>query len=46
MLKGAEPATPLDARGIQPYLTHRLARTVHGNLQVKAGEGFVEITAA
>jgi histidine phosphotransferase ChpT len=46
MLKGAEPSAPLDARGIQPYLTHRLARTVHGALQVKTGEGFVEITAA
>jgi histidine phosphotransferase ChpT len=46
MLKGVEPSAPLDARGIQPYLTHRLARTVHGALQVKTGEGFVEITAA
>src|SRR5580692_2092927 len=46
MLKGAEPSVPLDARGIQPYLTQRLARTVHGALQVKTGEGFVEITAA
>jgi histidine phosphotransferase ChpT len=46
MLKGAEPSAPLDARGIQPYLTHRLARSVHGALQVKTGEGFVEITAA
>jgi histidine phosphotransferase ChpT len=45
-LKGAEPAAPLDARGIQPYLTQRLAKTVHGTIGVKAGEGFVEITAA
>jgi histidine phosphotransferase ChpT len=45
-LKGAEPATQLDARGIQPYLTQRLAKTVRGTIGVKAGEGFVEITAA
>ena len=45
-LKGAEPTAPIDARGIQPYLTHRLAKTVHGAIGVKAGEGFVEITAA
>jgi histidine phosphotransferase ChpT len=45
-LKGAEPSAPIDARGIQPYLTHRLARVVHARLDVKTGEGFVEITAA
>jgi histidine phosphotransferase ChpT len=46
MLKSGESSAPLDARGIQPYLTHRLSRTVHGVLSVKTGEGFVEITAA
>ncbi len=45
-LNGGEPAQPLDARGIQPYLTHRLARTVHASLEIKTGDGFVEITAA
>jgi histidine phosphotransferase ChpT len=44
-LKGTEPATALDARCIQPYLTHRLSRSVQGTLDVKAGDGFVEITA-
>jgi histidine phosphotransferase ChpT len=44
-LKGAEPVAPLDARGIQPYLTHRLSRSVQGALEVKIGDGFVEITA-
>jgi histidine phosphotransferase ChpT len=45
-LKGAEPSQPLDARGIQPYLTQRLSRSVHGALGITMGEGFVEITAA
>lgn len=45
-LKGGEPTAPLDARGIQPYLTHRLSRSVHGALNVTIGDGFVEITAA
>jgi hypothetical protein len=45
-LKGGEPVQPLDARGIQPYLTQRLARTVHASLDIKTGDGFVEITAA
>ena len=44
-LKGAEPVVPLDARGIQPYLTNRLSRSVQGALEVKIGDGFVEITA-
>lgn len=45
-LKGEESAAPLDARGIQPYLAHCLARAVHGTLTVTTGEAFVEITAA
>ena len=44
-LKGAEPDTPLDARGIQPFLTHKLSRTVRCSLKVTVGDGFVEITA-
>lgn len=45
MLENGDAPAPLDARDIQPYLTHRLARTVHGTIDVTIGEGFVEITA-
>lgn len=45
-LKGGEPSSPLDARGIQPYLTQRLSHAVRAGLNVTAGDGFVEITAA
>src|SRR5215469_11481027 len=44
-LKGGESLGPLDARGIQPYLTHCLSQSVHGELNVAIGDGFVEITA-
>ncbi|HKD49129.1 MAG TPA: histidine phosphotransferase family protein [Rhizomicrobium sp.] len=44
-LKDGESLGPLDARAIQPYLTHRLSRSVHGALNVTVGAGFVEITA-
>jgi histidine phosphotransferase ChpT len=34
-----------DARGVQPFLTHKLARSINAGLTLKTGEGFVELTA-
>jgi histidine phosphotransferase ChpT len=44
-LRGEQLAGPVDARGIQPQLTYRLARSVNAGLTVTAVEGKVEITA-
>jgi histidine phosphotransferase ChpT len=44
-LRGEQLAAPLDARGVQPYLTYRLARTVNAGLLARLHEGAVEITA-
>lgn len=35
----------LDARGIQPYLTHKLARDLNAGLTLTAREGVVELAA-
>lgn len=43
-LKG-EPAVPLDGRTIQPYLTHRLARSLNAGLAVSTEPGHVAISA-
>ncbi len=43
-LKGEPLEGPVDARGIQPQLTHRLAQTVKAGLSVAARDGSVEIT--
>jgi len=40
-----EAADQLDARGIQPYLTHRLSRSLNAGLTLTVGEGVVELTA-
>jgi histidine phosphotransferase ChpT len=34
-----------DARGVQPFLVHKLARSLNAGLTLTAGEGFVEIVA-
>ena len=34
-----------DARGVQPYLTHKLARSLNAGLTLTAGEGFVDVVA-
>ncbi len=44
-LRGEQLAAPLDARGVQPYLTYRLARTVNAGLLARPSEGAIEITA-
>jgi len=40
-----EPTGHLDGRSIQPYLTHKLARSLNAGLTVRAGEGQIEIAA-
>jgi len=45
LLKGEPLASAVDARGVQPYLTHKLSRTVNGGLVLTQGEGFVELMA-
>jgi hypothetical protein len=35
----------LDARAIQPFLTHRLSRTVNAGLAIALKDGSVELTA-
>ncbi len=35
----------LDARGIQPYLTHKLSRELNAGLTLTAREGAVELVA-
>jgi histidine phosphotransferase ChpT len=42
---GGEPASPLDGRTIQPYLTYRLARVLDTKLEVISSEGAVDISA-
>jgi len=44
-LKGELLEGPVDARGIQPQLTYRLAQAVKTGLSVAAREGTVEITS-
>jgi len=44
-LKGELLEGPVDARGIQPQLTYRLAQAVKTELSVAAREGTVEITS-
>lgn len=40
-----EPAGQLDGRSIQPYLTHKLARSLNAGLTVTATEGQIELAA-
>ena len=45
MLRGEGTLSAVDARGVQPFLTHKLSRTVNAGLVLKPGDGFVELTA-
>jgi histidine phosphotransferase ChpT len=45
LLRGEPLSSAVDARGVQPFLTHKLSRTVNGGLVLIQGEGFVELTA-
>lgn len=40
-----EPSAPLDGRSIQPFLAHRLARSLNAGLTIVAGEGSIHIAA-
>jgi histidine phosphotransferase ChpT len=40
-----ELSEAVDARGIQPFLTYRLSRTVNAGLTIQAGETSVELAA-
>jgi histidine phosphotransferase ChpT len=44
-LRGEAQPGALDARAIQPFLTHRLSRTVNAGLEVGLKDGSVELTA-
>jgi hypothetical protein len=35
----------VDARGIQPFLTHRLSRAVNAGLRFTVAEGVIELAA-
>jgi len=44
-VRGEANSGATDARGVQPFLTHKLARTLNAGLTLTAGEGSVEIAA-
>ena len=44
-LRGENSADKVDARGIQPFLTHRLSRTVNAGLSFSIAEGLIELRA-
>jgi histidine phosphotransferase ChpT len=44
-LRGESVEEPSDARGVQPYLTHRLAKKLNAGLTMTAREGQVELVA-
>ena len=44
-IRGEQAIGSVDARGIQPFLTHKLSRAVNAGLTIRAGEGLVELTA-
>jgi histidine phosphotransferase ChpT len=44
-LRGESQPGALDARAIQPFLTHRLSRTVNAGLAIALKDGSVELTA-
>jgi histidine phosphotransferase ChpT len=45
MLRGEAALNAVDARGVQPFLTHKLSRTVNAGLLLRQDEGVVEVTA-
>ena len=44
-LRGEAADEPYDARGVQPYLTHRLAKKLNAGLTMTASEDRVELVA-
>jgi len=45
LVRGEGTLGAVDARGVQPYLTQKLSRTVNGGLVLEQGDGFVELKA-
>ena len=45
LLRGETTLSVVDARGVQPFLTYKLSRTVNAGLVLDQGEGFVELAA-
>src|SRR6185437_15453615 len=43
-VRGDGEAGPVDARGIQPFLTYRLSRNVNAGLTLTVSDGMVELT--
>jgi histidine phosphotransferase ChpT len=44
-VRGEASAGAHDARGVQPFLTHKLARVLNAGLTLTAGDGVVELAA-
>ena len=44
-VRGEANSGATDARGVQPYLTHKLARALNAGLTLTAGDGVVELAA-
>ena len=44
-VRGEASAAPIDARAIQPYLTHKLSRGINAGLTLTVREGEVELAA-
>lgn len=44
-VRGDANSNQPDARGVQPFLTHKLARSLNAGLTLTAGAGFVELVA-
>ncbi|MBV8978477.1 MAG: histidine phosphotransferase [Alphaproteobacteria bacterium] len=44
-VRGEANSTIVDARGVQPFLTHKLARALNAGLVLTSGEGLVELVA-
>lgn len=44
-VRGEANSGATDARGVQPFLTHKLARSLNAGFTLTAGEGTVEIAA-
>ena len=44
-VRGEASSGQPDARGVQPFLTHKLARSLNAGLTLTSGEGFVDLAA-
>ena len=44
-IRGEQAVSAVDARGIQPFLTHKLSRAVNTRLTIRSNEGSVELVA-